>query len=82
MGREQGTTIPCWKKLWAKDLSVGFVGDSLLVFENGFFSVPQINVPFVLIDLGHAPWLFYGGVLRALHAASFVKMCGEGLIGK
>jgi hypothetical protein len=37
----------------AKDLSVGVVDNSLHIFENGFFSVPQINVPFFLIDLGH-----------------------------
>jgi hypothetical protein len=45
-------------------------------------SVPQISVPFLLIDLRHAPWVFHGGVLRAPRAASFVKMCGEGLIGR
>ena len=66
----------------AKDLSVGVVGDSLHNFEKGSFQLRKLVVPFVLIDLGHAPWVFLGGILRALRAASFVKMCGEGLIGR
>ena len=76
---DEALTTCCWT---AKDLSVGVVGDSLHDFERRIFSVPQINVPFFLIDLGHPPWVFHGGVLKAPRAVSFVKMCGEGPMGR